>query len=539
MREVSGAESVQMMAHCIGSLTMLMSLALGLEGVRHAVASQVTLHPRAGVLNEMRAGIYAGNVLQALGIDTLTTDERRRPVVGRAALRTARCSSTRRASEECGLPFCRRQMFMYGETYDHDQLNDATHEHLHEAFGVANMTTFKQITLALREGHVVAADGADVYLPATDNLRLPISFLHGENNRLFMPEGSQLTYDYLTEANGPDLYTRTVVPGLLAHGPVHRQGRRPRRLPGDHGRARSLQLTPPRTNHSPGSTMTHPSMEDLFAYPLMSALTERRTRRIPRGFSVNAGSLTHESHNDPAPLTPLEEAILVTCITGITGITTHDGPLTKANGTDELGTPFLNVLARTGSSADNCQATHFFMINDDGIFLLKHPTGNAALEALNARPRKLGGVDRRRLAVATPSSARCASPTSGSSFPREWPYYLGWNAQASNVAGHHAVLPGHRLHLAVHQRPADHRQRARRQALDVHRRLAPLPPQGLRGVDGQDRRRAPPDGEDPLPAGRRAEVRAQQVRHQGQRRPAGLRAHPAHRLRERSSTSRT
>ena len=92
---------------------------------------------------------------------------------------------------------------MFGETYDHDQLNDATHEHLHEAFGVANMTTLKQITRILREGHVVTADGADVYLPATDNLRLPISFLHGENNRLFTPEGSQLTYDYLTRGQRP------------------------------------------------------------------------------------------------------------------------------------------------------------------------------------------------------------------------------------------------------------------------------------------------------------------------------------------------
>jgi choline dehydrogenase-like flavoprotein len=76
---------------------------------------------------------------------------------------------------------------------------------------VANLTTFKQITLALRTGHVVAADGRDVYLPATDNLRLPISFLHGAQNRLFKPEGSRLTYDYLVAKNGPDLYTRTVI----------------------------------------------------------------------------------------------------------------------------------------------------------------------------------------------------------------------------------------------------------------------------------------------------------------------------------------
>ncbi len=180
--------------------------------------------------------------------------------------------------------------------------------------------------------------------------------------------------------------------------------------------------------------MTHPSMEDLFSYPLMSALTERRTRRIPRGFSVNAGPLTHESHNDPAPLSPLEEAILVTCITGIVGKTTHDGPLTKANGKPELGTPFLNVLARTGSSADNCQATHFFMINDDGIFLLKHPTGSAALEALNARPRDWGQwSDQDWLSYAEQCKVRISDKRL--EFPREWPYYLGWNAQASNVAG--------------------------------------------------------------------------------------------------------
>ena len=145
-------------------------------------------------------------------------------------------------------------MFMYGEVYDHDQLNDATHEALHEVFGVANMTTFKQITLALREGHIVAADGADVYLPATDNLRLPISFLHGENNRLFTPEGSQLTYDYLIEKNGPGPLHAHGHPRLRAHGPVHRQGRRPRRLPGDHRGARPLQLTAPQEHRCPTRT---------------------------------------------------------------------------------------------------------------------------------------------------------------------------------------------------------------------------------------------------------------------------------------------
>ena len=120
---------------------------------------------------------------------------------------------------------------------------------------------------------------------------------------------------------------------------------------------------------SAASAGVKPALADLASYPFLSALTDRRTRRIPRGFSVDAGPLSHESHNAPAPLSKLEEAILITCVTGITGITTHDGPLVEKNGLPELGTPFLNILARTGSSADNAQATYFFMINDDGIFL--------------------------------------------------------------------------------------------------------------------------------------------------------------------------
>ena len=115
------------------------------------------------------------------------------------------------------------------------------------------------------------------------------------------------------------------------------------------------------------------ALEDLFNYPLMSALVERRTRRLARGTSLNANGVSHQSANEPFPLTPLEEAILITCITGVTGVTQHDGPLTKPNGTPELGTPFLNIVGLTASSADNAQAVHFFMINDDGIWLLRHP----------------------------------------------------------------------------------------------------------------------------------------------------------------------
>ena len=115
--------------------------------------------------------------------------------------------------ERCNSPVCRRILFMYGEVFDHDQLNDATHDALHEVFGVANLTTLNHISTMLRKGHTVRADGEDAYLPHAARLKLPIAFLHGEHNRLFLPEGSEATYNWLCEQNGAEHYVRHVVPG--------------------------------------------------------------------------------------------------------------------------------------------------------------------------------------------------------------------------------------------------------------------------------------------------------------------------------------
>jgi cholesterol oxidase len=96
-------------------------------------------------VNKLRAGLYMANMLGALGVDTLTTDSHEDASwsdrLYEAALRLYPAGQ-----QYCANPFCRRMMFMYGEVFDHDQLNDATHEAIHEAFGVANLTTFKQIS---------------------------------------------------------------------------------------------------------------------------------------------------------------------------------------------------------------------------------------------------------------------------------------------------------------------------------------------------------------------------------------------------------
>src|SRR3954469_21592393 len=126
-------------------------------------------------------------------------------------------------------------------------------------------------------------------------------------------------------------------------------------------------------------------LKDLFSYPLMQAMQDRRTRRVAQGVSLKSGDLSHSSANAPSPLSPIEEAILIAA-TGVTGAVMHDGPLIKPSGLPELGTPFLNSVGRAASSADNAQATSMFMINDEGTWLIERPRGQASIDLLRDIP---------------------------------------------------------------------------------------------------------------------------------------------------------
>lgn len=180
-------------------------------------------------------------------------------------------------------------------------------------------------------------------------------------------------------------------------------------------------------------------LTDLFDYPLMSALVQRRTRRIARGTSIQSGKISHQSSNQPAPLSPVEEAILIMA-TGVTGIVMHDGPLQKPEGGHELGTPFLNVVGRAGSSPDNAQATHMFMLNDEGTWLIRRLQGREALQLLKETPPSWREWKESDWLAAADLVKRKVYPER-LDFPRAWPYYLGWNKQISNRPGTTVFMP--------------------------------------------------------------------------------------------------
>ncbi len=180
-------------------------------------------------------------------------------------------------------------------------------------------------------------------------------------------------------------------------------------------------------------------LADLLRVPLITAIAGRRSRRVARGTSINAGQLSYRSTESPRPLSALEEAVLIVC-TGITGVVAHDGPLDSTDHGRELATPFLNVLARAAPSPDNSQPTHFVMLNDEGIWLLRRPAAGEWARLLKDLPPRMGEwaeADWLGVAQALKHKLRAGRLE----MPREFPYYIGWNKQMSNMPGTTLFLP--------------------------------------------------------------------------------------------------
>jgi hypothetical protein len=183
----------------------------------------------------------------------------------------------------------------------------------------------------------------------------------------------------------------------------------------------------------------NPGLQELFNVSLMTSLQERRTRRIARGMSVEAFGLSHHSEHQPKPLSPLEEAVLIVS-TGPTGPVMHDGPLVMRDGRNELGTPFMNAISRAAPSPDNAQAAKVFMINDEGVWLIKSLKPSEARRLLDERPRKWDDWSEQDWLTAA-DTMKIKVHDRRLEFPREWPFYIGWNKQISNVPGTTIFFP--------------------------------------------------------------------------------------------------
>lgn len=211
IQEITKNEAIHVVAHCFGGSTFTMAMLQGLKGVKSAVISQVSAHSKVTLSQKVRCGLHLPSFLDTIGVSSLNAYTDTKASWADKLYSKALSFLPTEVEERCTNPTCHRISFMYALLYEHDQLNTATHNALHEMFGTANMESFEHLASIVRHGHLVDGKGEDVYLPHIDRFNIPVTFIHGDENVCFLPESTELTYNLLKETH-PDIdYKRHII----------------------------------------------------------------------------------------------------------------------------------------------------------------------------------------------------------------------------------------------------------------------------------------------------------------------------------------
>ncbi|TGM53395.1 alpha/beta fold hydrolase [Leptospira adleri] len=214
VRELTGVDKIQVVAHCFGATTFTMALLAGLEGVRSVVLSQISANVEVPTSMDIKVGLHTAELMDLIGIKDLTAYTTDHADWLDKFFNSALALQPQSFFSHDVNPVSRRISFLYGSLYKLDNLNEETYRYgLGEMFGVANIKAFEHLSKMIRAHKVVTATGADDYVTHMERLNLPITFIHGAENQCYLPESTEQTYQTLIDRFNPSQYARHVIPG--------------------------------------------------------------------------------------------------------------------------------------------------------------------------------------------------------------------------------------------------------------------------------------------------------------------------------------
>jgi hypothetical protein len=210
VRSLTGHEQVAVMAHCLSSPCFMLSLLRGYTECKHVsalVASQVGVHPELTPFGRLKVNTRLDRLLptgemiheKPSQVNFQLSDA----VISGLAIFIPKAYCCHNAA-------CHRQSATFGDIILHSRLNPKTHAMMGELLPECSTGFLKDAALWLRKSCVLVKED----FAHLDRLQLPITFISGSENRMFVPEGTARTYKLLCDENGPENYDRKVYPGF-------------------------------------------------------------------------------------------------------------------------------------------------------------------------------------------------------------------------------------------------------------------------------------------------------------------------------------
>lgn len=221
-RHIGDDRRIHIVAHCVGALTMAMSLfGRTIQGISSAVLNCVALTPNVSSWAKLKLAIGPWASDHLLGIEYMNPSWRREQGWSAGKLLALGADMVHK---ECDSPECHMLSFMWGDgrpsLFDHVNLAPETHERLGDLFGGTAVHYYRHVLKMVKNNNTaIKYDPAnpryaalpDDYFQHAAEMTTPILLTQGQENRVFMD--SNIICHQRLEKISPGRHQLHVFPG--------------------------------------------------------------------------------------------------------------------------------------------------------------------------------------------------------------------------------------------------------------------------------------------------------------------------------------
>jgi cholesterol oxidase len=222
LRAVIGpAKRIHVIAHCLGSVSFMMSLFGGaVTGIRSVIANSAALTPRVPAWSQVKLTVAPNAVEYVLGRPFLDPNWYTEPPFGRGWMLSKLVDLVHR---ECDQPACHMLSLMWGTgwpaLYSHDKLHEVTHARSGDLYGATGVHYYRHVLAMVRAGNAVKMNPGDPryqslpddYMSDAANITTPVLLTTGDRNRVFT--NSNIVCHERLDAVAPGRHELAVFPG--------------------------------------------------------------------------------------------------------------------------------------------------------------------------------------------------------------------------------------------------------------------------------------------------------------------------------------